>query len=337
MSGATTPRLSVVIPTHNRRGYVVDTIESLRGQSLTADQFEVVVVCDGDLDGTQAALAKLDTPFRLKVLVQPQSGAAAARNRGVSESSADLILFLDDDILAEPELLAEHLSSHAGHPERVVVGRLLPDPTIRPRGWTVWEQRNFDRRYELIASGFTPLDGRKLYSGNVSVGRAEFEAAGGFDVQYRRAEDIELGYRLERRGADIRFNPGAACVHRGVHSFGGWCRIQYAYGRCDVLMADFRGGVQPIPFGSWFRSRNLLNRVFCRLAVDRQLLGKVLIAAWGTVGDLAQRARAARVSRWSYSAIANLQYWQGVADELGGREQLWRLIGAHQQGRQVSG
>jgi glycosyltransferase involved in cell wall biosynthesis len=337
VSAATTPRLSVIIPTHNRRGYVVDTVDSLRVQSLPADHYEVIVVCDGDLDGTRAALANLATPFRLKVLVQPQSGAAAARNRGVSESSADLIIFLDDDILAVPELLAEHLSSHADHPERVVVGRLLPDPSVRPRGWTVWEQRNFDLRYELIASGLTPLDGRKLYSGNVSVGRAEFEAAGGFDVRYRRAEDIELGYRLERRGADIRFNPGAACVHRGVHSFAGWCRIQYTYGRCDVLMADVRGGVQPIPFGRWFRSRNLLNRVFCRLALDRQLVGKVLIAAWGTVGDLAQRARAVKVSRWSYSAIANLQYWQGVADELGGRDQLWSVIRVPEQGPRVPG
>jgi glycosyltransferase involved in cell wall biosynthesis len=337
MSAATTLRLSVVIPTHKRRGYVVDTVTSLRGQTLPSDAFEVVVVCDGDFDGTEAALAELVTPFPLKVVVQSQSGAASARNRGVAQSKGDVVVFLDDDILATPELLAEHLEAQTGHRARVVVGRLLPDPTVRPKGWSLWEQHRFDRRYAVIDSGLSVVDGRKFYSGNVSVGRAAFEAVGGFDTTYQRAEDIELGYRLQGWGADLVFNGRAACVHRGVHGFDAWCRVQYTYGRCDVLIADVHGGVQPIPFGRWFQSRNLLNRAFCRVAMDRPRLSRVLLAGWRSVAAAADRVGATPVSRWSYSAIANLHYWQGVADQLGGRDQLWNVIRTPLQGRRVAG
>ncbi|HEV1996518.1 MAG TPA: glycosyltransferase [Candidatus Dormibacteraeota bacterium] len=336
MSAATVPRLSVVIPTHRRRGYVVDTVDSLRGQTLPTSAFEVVVVCDGDFDGTEEALGKLTTPFPLKVLVQAQSGPAAARNRGVAESTADIVVFLDDDILAAPELLAEHLEAQSGNRARVVVGRLLPDPTLRAKGWTLWEQHYFDRRYAVIGPGMGIVDGRKFYSGNASVARAAFEAVGGFNTAYQRAEDIELGYRLQSWGADLVFNGRAACVHRGVHSFDGWCRIQYIYGRCDVLMADIHGGAQPIPFARWFGSRNMLNRAFCRLGVDRPRLSRVLLAGWRAVAAVADGVRAIPVSRWSYSAIANLHYWQGVADELGGRDQLWKVVRAPLQGRTVT-
>ena len=337
MSEAANLRLSVVIPTHKRRGYVVDTVDSLRGQTLPVGAFEVVVVCDGDFDGTEEALVKLPTSFPLKVVVQAQSGAAAARNRGVAASTADVVVFLDDDILAEPELLAEHLAAQTGHRARVVVGRLLPDPTVRPKGWTSWEQHRFDRRYAVVDSELNVVDGRKFYSGNVSVARAAFEAVGGFNTTYQRAEDIELGYRLQGWGADLVFNRRAACVHRGVHSFDGWCRIQYTYGRCDVLMADIHRGVQPIPLGRWFYSRNVLNRAFCRLAMDRSRLSRVLLAGWRAVAAVADGVRATPVAWWSYSAIANLHYWQGVADELGGRDHLWDVIGAPLQGRPVTG
>jgi GT2 family glycosyltransferase len=337
VSPATTPRLSVVIPTHKRRGYVVDTVDSLRRQTLPQDAFEVVVVCDGDYDGTEEALGNLSTPFPLKVLVQKQSGAGAARNLGVAASAAGIIVFLDDDILAEPELLAEHLEAQSDLRNRVVIGRLLPDPTVRPKGWTLWEQHNFDLRYAGIGHGLGIVDGRKFYSGNVSVARAAFEAVGGFNTAYQRAEDIELGYRLQIWGADLVFNGRAACIHRGNHKFDGWCRIQYTYGRCDVLMADVHGGVQPIPFGRWFGSRNMLNRAFCRLSVDRRWLSRILLAGSRAVGAVADRLGAAVISRWSYSAIANLQYWQGVADELGGRSRLWSLVRTPVQGRTVAG
>jgi GT2 family glycosyltransferase len=323
---ARTLPLSVVIPTHNRRVMVTETLESLRGQSLPVDDFEVVVVCDGDIDGTQAALLKLEMPFPLQVLAQPQAGQAAARNRGAAAAKGAVLLFLDDDVLAVPELLAEHLHSHTGRPDRVVVGRLLPDPSVPPRGWTRWEQRWFDRRYEELAGGLTPVNGRKFYSGNASVSRAAFLAVGGFDTRLPRAEDVELGNRLQRWGAELGFNGRAACVHRGVHSFSGWSRIQYLYGRCDVQLAALPEGATNVPLATWFQSRNALNRLLCRLGVGRPRLAAALLSALRLAGAATDAARLYPLALMCYSAIANLRYWQGAADELGGAGSLWQVL-----------
>ena len=99
-------RLSIVIPTYERREVVPRTVTALASQSY--EDFEVIVVVDGPTDGTASALRELSTPFRLTVLEQPNSGAAAARNAGAAAAAGELLLFLDDDMEADPALLAEH-------------------------------------------------------------------------------------------------------------------------------------------------------------------------------------------------------------------------------------
>src|SRR4051812_34406551 len=91
------PEISVVIPTHNRRERLRSCLDSLAGQTLEPSRFEVVVAVDGSTDGTAEMLHELETPFALRVVVQPQSGQAAARNTGVAAASAQFVLLLDDD------------------------------------------------------------------------------------------------------------------------------------------------------------------------------------------------------------------------------------------------
>src|SRR5690348_5405785 len=99
-------RFSVVIPTHERRDVVVRNVAKLGGQ--TESDFEVVVVDDGSRDGTAQALRSLHVPFPLKVIEQPNRGVATARNVGAAAAVGEYLLFLDDDMEAEPGLLAEH-------------------------------------------------------------------------------------------------------------------------------------------------------------------------------------------------------------------------------------
>jgi GT2 family glycosyltransferase len=322
--------LAVIIPTHNRRSMLLETLGALMRQTLRPDRFEVVVMCDGCTDGTYEAVSALNPSFRLRVFAHPQAGVAATRNFGVGHATARIVLFLDDDISAVPELLAEHVRLHDGRDDRVVIGRLLPDPSVRSKGWTRWEQEIFDGRYDALEREQMPVDGRKFYTGNVSMARATFLAAGGFNVAFRRAEDIELGYRLQRAGAEFLFNSRAAGVHRGVHSFDGWSRTQYNYGRYDVRLAMLEGYGALIPVAAWFRQRNILNRFLSRAAIGRPVARRVALATARAAAVLSDGARLPRPSRWSYSAIANLHYWQGVADELGGASRLWELVRTQQ-------
>src|SRR5262245_14543978 len=77
------PRFTAIIPTYQRRELAVAAVEAL-AQQRCAFPFEVIVVVDGSTDGTAAALRNLEIPFPLRILEQPNRGAASARNRGAS-------------------------------------------------------------------------------------------------------------------------------------------------------------------------------------------------------------------------------------------------------------
>lgn len=322
--------LAVIIPTHNRRSMVLETIAALHHQTLPAHRFEVVVMCDGCTDGSYEAVSMVDTPFRLRAFAHAQSGVAATRNSGVSHAAARIVLFLDDDISAVPELLAEHLHLHEQREDRIVIGRLLPDPGISLKGWTRWEQAIFDGRYDGLEQRQIAVDGRKFYTGNVSMARATFLAVGGFNTAYHRAEDIELGYRLQQSHAEFLFNSRAAGIHRGVHSFAGWSRTQYNYGRYDIRLTLGEGYGSLIPVGAWFQQRNRMNRLLGRAVIGRPVAQRIALATARAVAVISDRVGLVRPSQWSYSAIANLHYWQGVADELGGAHRLWDLVRTQQ-------
>src|SRR6185369_13801965 len=98
-------RFSIVIPTYERREIVTRSVAALNRQSFR--DFEVVVVDDGSSDGTAEALRALDVNFPLEVISRPNEGASVARNVGAASASGEYLVFLDDDMEADPEMLAE--------------------------------------------------------------------------------------------------------------------------------------------------------------------------------------------------------------------------------------
>src|SRR5262245_2023039 len=117
--------VSIVIPTYNRRESLCRTLYSLFQQDFPMSDFEIVVVIDGSTDGTEEMLCSLEPPCALRWFVQENQGASAACNRGVEEARGELIVFVDDDNLAAPQLIREHTSSHADNPNKAVLGAVL--------------------------------------------------------------------------------------------------------------------------------------------------------------------------------------------------------------------
>ena len=95
------PTVSVVIPTYNRKDMLREALNSLAQQTYPTDRFEIIVVDDGSTDGTDQ-IAAVAFPFTLRYFWQTNQGDATARNLGARQSQADILVFLDDDILVEP-------------------------------------------------------------------------------------------------------------------------------------------------------------------------------------------------------------------------------------------
>jgi glycosyltransferase involved in cell wall biosynthesis len=101
--------VSVVVPTHDRRRLLVQTLGSILGQREV--DLEVLVVDDGSRDGTAEVVAGLgDARVRLLRHDTPQ-GVAAARNRGIAEAAGAWLAFCDDDDLWAPDKLARQLQA----------------------------------------------------------------------------------------------------------------------------------------------------------------------------------------------------------------------------------
>ena len=216
MSGEA-PRFSVVIPTHQRRDLVVSAVWALEAQDFR--DFEVVVVVDGSTDGTEAALRRMSVSRPLRVLEQPNSGAAVARNEGARAARGELLLFLDDDMEADPRLLTVHERAHRAGAD-VVLGDLPPHPATPSNALTVGvSEWAVERRRRLAALPEIPLD--ELLTGQISLSHEAFEDVGGFDTAFTRqgmfgGEDIDFGYRLRLAGYRIVFDETAVSYQRFI-------------------------------------------------------------------------------------------------------------------------
>jgi GT2 family glycosyltransferase len=210
--------LSIVIPTHNRAERLRQNLLALTRQTAAPDVYEIGVVADGCTDGTAGMVADVaaTTPVRLVVITQSPSGAAAARNLGAASASAAVLLFLDDDMEAPPDLVSAHIAAHRHRPRTVVIGRFSTpaDPTASllskdARRW--WADRAAAR--SRPDHRFTFLD---VCTGHLSMSRELFDQAGGFDPRFAAdmsGEDFELGIRLARIGAHFVYASDAVTVH----------------------------------------------------------------------------------------------------------------------------
>src|SRR5262249_33954256 len=99
------PKLSVVIPTRNRCTLLAEAIERVESQTISRDQYEVIVIDNDSTDDTQTVLEQKAKAYsNLRFGFQEKPGAAATRNAGLQLAKGEIILFIDDDVQAEPTL-----------------------------------------------------------------------------------------------------------------------------------------------------------------------------------------------------------------------------------------
>jgi len=318
--------VSIVVPTFQRRARLARMLDALAAQPA-GDGFEVIVVDDGSTDGTWEWLSDARPPFAMRSFTQAHLGPAAARNRGVAESRAPLVLFLDDDVVPEEGLIQAHVGAHARVSDAVVIGPMLPpDANWRRPAWIRWEEEMLLAQYRAMRDGVYPCTPRQFFTGNASVPRARLIAAGGFDARFVRAEDVELGYRLRNAGLRFVFEPGARVRHYPDRTFASWRKTPYLYGRADVAMAREKGHESLDLAYREFHRRRQLNQALPKICVGRPALTASIVGSLRAAVAGADAMGARRPAAAALSALYNILYWQGVADEIGDRDAVWRSV-----------
>ena len=201
--------LSIVIPTYNRAESLRACLDSLSRQTQSVADYEVIVVVDGSTDGTREMLAHLSLPYPLHTLWQSNSGQTEARNRGIAAAKGRYVLFLDDDIVAGPELVAEHLRAQREHGGVAAIGQLETVPQQGADGFARCMAEWLNDHYARLNAGTRAPAFRDCYSGNLSVPLAALHELGGFALDLRSSFDVELGYRLAQYGLSFVYLPRA--------------------------------------------------------------------------------------------------------------------------------
>jgi glycosyltransferase involved in cell wall biosynthesis len=224
--------VSVVVPTYNRAGVLVDAIESARAQ--THSRLEIVVVDDGSTDETAQRVLAIQDP-RVRYVRQSNAGVAAARNLGVKLSRAPIISFLDSDDLWKPGKLAAEVAFLAEHREvDAVFGdaeRHEPDRLVSSfvRATAVFSRRLTPvRQPPMVLTArdmlLALLEEDPIATVALAVRRDAVLRAGGFDERTQAFEDWEFLLRLARTAqfgyidevlATVRISPDSLhVVHR---------------------------------------------------------------------------------------------------------------------------
>lgn len=208
--------VSVVIPTYNRKDLLKETIASLCQQTYPKDQYEIVVADDGSTDGTREMVRILKTSCPLSYRWQENKGRSGARNLGISLARGDLILFLDDDVIADHRLLEEHVRYHEKHHNILVMGAVRASAQLQVTPFTEFGlSKAVGDVADVVEDGFVPFVFCATL--NLSIRRQHLLVIGPLDEDFREYgwEDVDFGYRAHKAGLRIMYNPRAI----GYHAF----------------------------------------------------------------------------------------------------------------------
>lgn len=230
-------RVDVVIATFNRPQSLNRALASLVRQ--TTRDFTVIVVDDCSPTPVASTIDPLlQRQLAITVLRTAQNGGPSiARNLGVAAGTAPYVAFLDDDIVASDDYLATHLGVLARSPGPAAsIGSARAPAGWQPSAWAYWEWWTLQRIYGGLRRGDFAMSWRQFFSGVSMLRRDDFVAIGGFDPRFWRAEDIELGARLEEHSMLLSFAWDAVAWHYAERSLESWLQIAYDYGRLQIAI-----------------------------------------------------------------------------------------------------
>ena len=215
--------ITVAIQTYNRSATLAETLKSLRDlRCPDAAQYEILVVDNNSSDDTPRVIQKYSRSLapRLRSVLEPRQGLSYARNRALREARGEIVSFLDDDVIVDPDWLWAVAAAFDEHPAAVVGGRsFLIFRSRRP----AWLPEHYEFYLSRLDYGDRVIVDTKndLYGLNFSVRKDLAVQAGGFDpalgrcgpASFRSGEESDLLRRIRARGGVAVYEPRAVVGH----------------------------------------------------------------------------------------------------------------------------
>ncbi len=213
----------MIVPVRDGEPTIAGCLDAILSTDYPAERREILVVDNGSTDDTSSLIRT--RPVRY--LREPKRGVSNARNRGIAESTGEILAFVDADCLVEPQWLAE-LVRPFDDPEVGSVGGDLQHvpPTTAAERQAARLLGNW-QRFAFNSNPAYPI------TANAAYRREVLERIGPFDPQMTRAQDVELGLRFqERSGRRLAYAEKATARHRNRSTQLGFFRQQlgWAYG-----------------------------------------------------------------------------------------------------------
>ncbi len=223
----------MVIPAYNAAATVQQAIDSVLAQSFA--DFEILVVDDGSTDDTATAVRAVNDP-RVRLLAQPNGGAAAARNTGIASTVGEWVAFLDADDLWLPRKLELQLSRM-----RAVPGCLASQGAAYfvDRDLQMLKFRPCKPRKQLLLT-FLRFQNLPNAASSWVVKRELLERIGGFDTGLAMIEDWDLSIKLAQHANPICIEEPLTLyrVHAGNRSLNVEAHLQSGRTILDRVFAD---------------------------------------------------------------------------------------------------
>lgn len=211
-------KVSLIIPTHNRREELKKLLISLGRQIFQKENFEIIVVDDGSTDGTESLMKEITSQFEGNlnyVFIPKQANSAAVRNIGAQKAGGEILIFIDSDCITHSGWLRNIVKMFDNQKIGCVGGSELAYPVESLFGKCC----SFSVTSPFTTGGIRGKRGVKLgkyypRSFNMAIPVKVFRELNGFNENFKHSHDIEIGCRIKEQGYDLVYAPDAIVYHR---------------------------------------------------------------------------------------------------------------------------
>lgn len=223
------PKVSIIVPTYNGEETLPLCLDSLMKLNYPKGKFEIIVVDNNSTDRTKDIIKN----YPVKYVFEREKGCASARNKGIEESSGEIIAFTDADCIVDKNWLKNIIKPLKNESIGGVGGKIL-----------AYSSENLIEKYIDSKDFYSqPTHSNKIKSiflsiktANAAFRKDALRECNGFDPIFCRSEDVDLTTRLMFAGYNIAHAPKAIIFHKHRANLINFCKWRFGVGEGVALL-----------------------------------------------------------------------------------------------------